>query len=65
MNLPDIFYFTLRLPYLEIHTEVMVKHCESMSFIYYEIFVQVYKWKFHFSIGNSERRRKKAKEKRK
>jgi len=63
MRLPDIFDFTIRLPYFCVHTEVMNRCHTGMSYIYYEFHIQIYKWCIRFSVGDKmktlERRKKK------
>lgn len=49
---PDrLFYITLSIPFIDIHTETFCYHAEKCAWIYFQIYVKIWKWKFDFSIG--------------
>lgn len=50
----NLFSITLRIPFIDINTESFCYHFEERVWIYYQIYVKIWKWKFDFRIGRKD-----------
>jgi hypothetical protein len=50
-KVPTLFNFTLELPFIHIRTSILHQLYEQEVFMYYRIYVVIWKYKFDFSIG--------------
>lgn len=60
-----MLHLRIEIPFIQIHTEVMCHSHYSMEYNYVVLHIELFKWKFQFSIYDSMRRMEIRKQKRK
>jgi len=50
-KVPDLFYFSLRIPFISIHTETMCKSYERRALMYQVVYIKIWKWDVQFELG--------------